>query len=83
MISLHLVDFHSMGKREGEIWLEKGKMELQMYRWLEGDIGISYACCFFKVNLLKDSSINQGTSDVYVISWPEQQIAGLDTPVGQ
>lgn len=35
MISLHLIDFHSMGKREGEIWLETAKMELKIYKWLE------------------------------------------------
>lgn len=34
-VSLHLNDFHSMGKRDGEIWLKIAKMELQMYRWLE------------------------------------------------
>lgn len=33
---------------------------------------------FLKVNTLKDSSLNQGVSDVYVISWP-----GLDIPPGQ
>lgn len=46
------------------------------------DIGINYACWFFKVNLLKDPLVNQGASDVYVILWTGQQIAGLDTPVG-
>lgn len=31
---LYLFDFHSIKKREGEIWIEMAKMGLQKYRWL-------------------------------------------------